>query len=70
MITQSLHNKVCSMSHTILCHHVREMFILQLCFHSNVATLEKKNSIYTKTNGALSMEGFNNHKGEAFAFLP
>jgi len=56
------------MSHTILPHHVRKMFILQLCCHSNVATLEKKNSVYTKTNGPLSMEGLNTHKGKVFAF--
>jgi hypothetical protein len=58
------------MSHTILPHHVRKMFILQLCCHSNVATLEKKDSIYTKTNEPLSMEGFNSHKGKVFAFPP
>ncbi len=42
------------MSHTILPHHVRRMFIFQLCCHFIVTTLEKKDSIYIKTKESLN----------------
>jgi hypothetical protein len=60
--------------HTMLPHNVRNVFLLQLCCHSNVATLEKKNSICTKAIeplnyflvGQISIlhMAFNNHKDE------
>ncbi len=42
------------MNHTILPHHVRRMFIFQLCCHFIVTTLEKKDSIYIKTKESLN----------------
>jgi hypothetical protein len=60
--------------HTMLPHNVRIVFLLQLCCHSSVTTLEKKISIRTKAIEPLSYflvgqisklhMAFNNHKDE------